>query len=314
MLQRTRLRRPEELTPKDWTICRTFVARLSGSRNLSPVPTANVFRARWSSGLRRRLGRFIGADPNIDGAHDAEGYNRYSYVHNNPMNQTDPSGFFSLKDAAKVVIVAMVAYFTAGLALYAYAAATGGAFVGGLAGAMSSVGLATTWSGGRAVAAGAGAGFGSSFAASLLNGGSIGDAFKSGAIGAAVGGITGLLMGNLPGAGVLKSLRDVAEGYQASGLPGAFKESIKTQPLTRCSMAYARWRMPELASLGFHGPPWMPASPPFRLPANICWAAASISLKSVKMAHQEISRAIGRVTCKPASSSRTAPAGTRAWE
>lgn len=42
-----------------------------------------------------KLGRFLQADPFIDGATSTQGYNRYSYVHNNPLNATDPSGFFS---------------------------------------------------------------------------------------------------------------------------------------------------------------------------------------------------------------------------
>ncbi len=42
-----------------------------------------------------RLGRFLQADPNIDGVTNTQGYNRYSYLHNNPLNATDPTGFFS---------------------------------------------------------------------------------------------------------------------------------------------------------------------------------------------------------------------------
>jgi RHS repeat-associated protein len=39
------------------------------------------------------LGRFISADPFIDGWTGTQGYNRYSYVHNNPLRFLDPSGF-----------------------------------------------------------------------------------------------------------------------------------------------------------------------------------------------------------------------------
>ena len=40
------------------------------------------------------LARFISADPHIQAPHMTQSYNRYSYVINNPMKYTDPSGFF----------------------------------------------------------------------------------------------------------------------------------------------------------------------------------------------------------------------------
>ncbi|PHS31707.1 MAG: hypothetical protein COA95_06085 [Methylophaga sp.] len=40
------------------------------------------------------LGRFISADPNIQSPLNAQSLNRYSYVMNNPLSFTDPSGFF----------------------------------------------------------------------------------------------------------------------------------------------------------------------------------------------------------------------------
>jgi len=44
-----------------------------------------------------QLGRFIEPDTMVPGASDSQNLNRYSYVNNNPINQTDPSGhgFFS---------------------------------------------------------------------------------------------------------------------------------------------------------------------------------------------------------------------------
>jgi RHS repeat-associated protein len=42
------------------------------------------------------LGRFMQADPFIQFPNNLQSYNRYSYVLNNPMSYTDPSGYFSL--------------------------------------------------------------------------------------------------------------------------------------------------------------------------------------------------------------------------
>jgi len=41
-----------------------------------------------------KLGRFIQADPFVQDASETQSYNRYSYVRNNPLTLTDPSGFF----------------------------------------------------------------------------------------------------------------------------------------------------------------------------------------------------------------------------
>ncbi len=39
------------------------------------------------------LGRFASADPYITEPLNTQNYNRYSYVHNNPLRFVDPSGF-----------------------------------------------------------------------------------------------------------------------------------------------------------------------------------------------------------------------------
>ncbi|ALU44689.1 RHS repeat-associated core domain-containing protein [Pseudoalteromonas rubra] len=51
------------------------------------------------------LGRFLQADPHIQAPGNSQSYNRYSYVLNNPLSYTDPSGYFfsALKKVTKFV-------------------------------------------------------------------------------------------------------------------------------------------------------------------------------------------------------------------
>jgi len=43
------------------------------------------------------LGRFLQADPHIQAPKNSQNYNRYSYVLNNPLSYTDPTGYFFKK-------------------------------------------------------------------------------------------------------------------------------------------------------------------------------------------------------------------------
>lgn len=54
------------------------------------------------------LGRFLQADPHIQAPYNSQSYNRYSYVLNNPLSYTDPSGYFfkkMLRGIAKVPVL-----------------------------------------------------------------------------------------------------------------------------------------------------------------------------------------------------------------
>lgn len=44
------------------------------------------------------LGRFLSADPYVQAPETTQSFNRYSYVHNNPLSYTDPSGFWADDD------------------------------------------------------------------------------------------------------------------------------------------------------------------------------------------------------------------------
>jgi RHS repeat-associated protein len=49
-----------------------------------------------------RLGRFLQADPFVQAPRDSQSFNRYSYVFNNPMAYTDPTGYFGGKEQDNV--------------------------------------------------------------------------------------------------------------------------------------------------------------------------------------------------------------------
>ncbi|MEZ5462994.1 RHS repeat domain-containing protein [Dokdonella sp.] len=87
-----------------------------------------------------QLGRFIQADPFVE-SDKAQGLNRYSYVLNNPLSLTDPSGYLSLRQVVGIAIAVVAAYFGQYyLAQGAYAASFGIAVAGGFASAYVATG------------------------------------------------------------------------------------------------------------------------------------------------------------------------------
>ncbi|RJE73822.1 hypothetical protein BGP78_17785 [Pseudoalteromonas sp. MSK9-3] len=95
------------------------------------------------------IGRFLQADPHIQAPSNSQSYNRYSYVLNNPLSYTDPSGYFFKKlgkfikknwrTIAAIAITAVTGYgvqlFTAfeAYGVAAIVAASGGALAGYIA-------------------------------------------------------------------------------------------------------------------------------------------------------------------------------------
>ncbi|MBI4754216.1 MAG: RHS repeat protein [Betaproteobacteria bacterium] len=128
------------------------------------------------------LGRFMGADSYVQAPYDLQSYNRYSYVLNNPLLFTDPTGFKPFwRKRWFTTVVAIVA------AVY-----SGGAAAGWAASSMgySSVAAATvgaTATAGSALAVGAAAGGVGSFVSTAIMTGDLKEAARAGAFGAATG-------------------------------------------------------------------------------------------------------------------------------
>lgn len=127
------------------------------------------------------LGRMLSADPHIQSPTNLQNYNRYSYVTNNPLSMTDPSGFFfkklfkGIKKFFKKFWRPIVT-----IALVLVAAVFVGPWAAGLLNITSTAGVA--------VVSGVVAGFTGGFVGTLLGGGSLSAAFKEGLIDGAIGG------------------------------------------------------------------------------------------------------------------------------
>ena len=63
-----------------------------------------------------RLARFMQADPHIQDPTYTQSLNRYAYVWNNPLNKTDPSGYFA--QSAAGIIVAAYSVYNAAVSFY----------------------------------------------------------------------------------------------------------------------------------------------------------------------------------------------------
>ena len=161
------------------------------------------------------LGRFLQADPHIQAAKNSQSFNRYSYVLNNPLSYTDPSGFNFLKKYWRVIVAAVVTVVT-------YGAASGWAIGWGLGTAATATSAATlTWAGGAV--AGAIAGFaGGAIATGSLKG-ALRGAFSGavfGAIGASGWGDTAKVASHSLAGGIMSDLQggNFGHGFWTAGI------------------------------------------------------------------------------------------------
>jgi len=188
-------------------------------------------------------GRFIQADPNID--EGLQGLNRYSYVLNNPLSSTDPTGYFSVKDFVRTALAVAITVYTGGSAGgvawgffgtsvslgqaiaitaiggFASGAVQTGTLKGGLEGAFSAMlffGISGSYGGSdmmsRAIASGVGGGI-----ISELQGGKFGHGFASAGVGSLAGNFAGKVDQNV-GISIKRTVVAALAGGTASAVTG----------------------------------------------------------------------------------------------
>jgi len=169
-----------------------------------------------------KLGRFLNADPTIQFADNLQSYNRYSYVLNNPLSFTDPSGlgiFSKLKKAFKKLFKKKLFRIIAAIAV---GAITGFAVSSFLRGLFIPGGLVT-----GAAAGGFAAGFTGGL---ILTGGDVNASLKLGAAGA----LTAGALQAFGGSGFLTRVagNGVAGGTSSKFLGGSFQRGAILAALT----------------------------------------------------------------------------------
>jgi|GEM_PF-722876 len=175
------------------------------------------------------LGRFLSADPFIQADANSQSYNRYSYVQNNPLSLTDPTGYLSVGDffnpltpiklkleahreiahwlrenpAVAQVVIAVAAVV---VSVVTFGAATGFVAVAELSFSQIFVGT---------VVAGAAGGFTQGALSTAIAGGSASDILTAGLKGAAIGALSAALsfgIGHGFGGGSIGTAFGFAEG------------------------------------------------------------------------------------------------------
>lgn len=185
------------------------------------------------------IGRFMQADSFIQAPSDTQSYNRYSYVKNNPMSYTDPSGYFFKKLFKAIADIPILnAVVTVVLAVYcqaclvAYNTLSTFALTGSLKSALAAgVSTAMMPGGGSTANVISSAAIGG--VTSLIQGGKFGHGFVSAGLGAAVGGIakgmsntvSKIVVGGVVGG----TLSKVSGGKFANGaFSGAFAAALSS--------------------------------------------------------------------------------------
>ena len=183
------------------------------------------------------IARFLSADPIIQAPSNLQSLNRYSYVINNPLSYTDPSGYGWLSKKWKqikkpliTIVIVVAAVYTGGLAAAAFAPTT--ACYAGL-------------TMGQIVAAGAASGAVMSAGMTAQAGGNLNDVLEAGFKGGVTGAISGAMFGTVSQVyGNSWSMgrvtgNAVAGGASSSMSGGSFKDGAKMSAILQLASGAA---------------------------------------------------------------------------
>lgn len=204
------------------------------------------------------LGRFLSPDPYVQTPDSSQNFNRYSYVLNNPLNKTDPTGFlfaafhtykklnWAKNNWNKIGPYVMIAV---AIVLTIFTAGIGSAAWGALYSASGMVLTPAVYSAGAAAVTGAMVGTVTGAVGAAMAGGDLGDILRGAAIGAISGAASGALhgverwagaladAGNYGGAGVHVVGHGVVGGLSNEAMGGKFGDGF----LSAAAGAAAGW-------------------------------------------------------------------------
>ncbi len=201
------------------------------------------------------IGRFLSADTIIQDPHDSQAYNRYSYVRNNPLVYTDPSGhsWFSklwkkikrhIATIVAIVVVVVVTIYAPELLIKAFGTVLADGTTVSAFGVIGtgSTGVALTTLGGATV--GAIAGFSAGFFGSLAGGASLGDAVELGLKAAFAGALTGGIGAHYGNTWNLErvAMHGLGGGAGSEVMGGSFKDGFKLS----AALALVTWGAMEM--------------------------------------------------------------------
>jgi RHS repeat-associated protein len=189
------------------------------------------------------MGRFVSADPTVQAPDNLQSFNRYSYVLNNPLFYTDPSGYWSFNFMGikasgdnRVAIAVVAAVITGGMAANAYLASAGvTASAAATAGYASTAAMAAATTSGimgmsvatvSGIVGGASAGFAGGL---LASGGDINAGLRGALTGGVLGGVGASLNNSAFNTFERVMLKASASGAMAKLQGGSFGDGFKME-------------------------------------------------------------------------------------